>query len=169
MKNLIILTTLLFFVVPEAFSQETQSDQEATNVYYSANYISVKNPDGTNSTINRYGSLAHSDGTSATINFNKRTSSVIAVDGTNWVILQNGLSSTVTSPDGVKFFINHMRNRSACTSVYGRHTITHNFGATCHNQKLIDILLHTNWLAQKKYEAEEAQEEATEKEVSEVN
>ncbi|NNK90646.1 MAG: hypothetical protein HKO89_08575 [Saprospiraceae bacterium] len=115
----------------------------------------MTNFDGTRSTIyvNRNSAtLDNSDGTSSTINFFGDHSNLIWTDGTQSSVFHNGSSSRINNPGGKQFIISHRKNRSSFLTTDGAHAITHFFGniKECRYIDKIDVLIHMNWLVQKK-------------------
>ena len=145
---------LLCFTVSESFSQVDKSNQAVTNVYHYGNNISLKNFDGTRSTIHMNGNSAtlfNSDGTQSTIDFFGDSSVLIANDGTSSSVFHNGFSSTVHTADGTQAMVNHMNSTSSYSIANEKHIIMHTFGNICERlyKNRIDVLIHMNWLVQK--------------------
>jgi len=151
-----LLFLLLTISISDGFSQQNKNDQFFTTVYYYQNSITVLNFDGTSSRICLNGNTAtvfNSDGTQSTIQKCGNISNLIAIDGTSSSVIHNGkLTSTTFNSDGSKLFINHMRDSSTCLTPRGRHIITHNFVnlRRSRSKNKIDVLIHKNWLLQKK-------------------
>lgn len=148
-----LVLLLLCFSVTDSFSQANQNERVLTNVHHYRSNISVKNFDGTRSSIDMNGNsatLTNSDGIQSTIDFNKNSSTLIASDGTIIMVSHNSSSSTVNMPDGSQFFVNHMHSTSSCSTVHGKHTIMHFFGDVGERRfkNKIDVLIHVNWLIQ---------------------
>ena len=153
---------LLSFAASDSFSLVNKSKQAYTNVYHYRNNISLKNFDGTISTIQVIGSSAilyNSDGSQSAIDLCGRSSTLTAIDGTSLSVFHNPSSSRVFNPDGTSIIINHMNNTSSCLTASGKHTIMHTFGDMRERRykNRIDVLIHMNWLIQN--EAVEATDE----------
>ena len=157
---------LLCLLATEGFAQAKKSKQSVSSVYHYGSNISVRNFDGTRSTIDMNGNSAtlfNSDGSLSTIELCGNFSTLITVDGIILTLSLNGFSTTVTMPDGTQFFISHMNSTSTCSTAEGKHAIMHTISKTGErgHQKKIDLLLHMNWLVRKKAEAEMAEAQST--------
>jgi len=146
---------MTLFALSTSFSLVDSSDNAFSRAYHNRNNISLVNFDGTRSKIYvnaNSATLSNSDGTTSTIEFLGNSSNLVAIDGTHSTVFFNGLTSTVMDADGSQFVVNHRTNRSSCTTEYGTHMVTHNFGN--HNErrykKIVDVLIHKNWLKRKK-------------------
>ena len=149
------LFLILLFTITSGFSQTKKSKQTVTNVHHSLSSSSVKNFDGTSSTIFINGNsatLMNSDGSHSTINSFGNSSTVVAIDGSTSSIFHNAYSSTVMNADGTQFVVSHMQNKSTCSTANQIHGISHFFGNIKESRykNEIDVLLHVNWLTQMK-------------------
>ncbi len=153
--KILMFFLLLSFTASESSTLVNKNNHEFTSTYHYLNNISLKNFDGTRSTVYVSGNsatLMNSDGTQSTIDFCGNSSTLIAIDGTSASIFHNGISSTVFNSDGTQIIVSHMQSTSLCYTENGKHMIMHTFGdmrERRHKNK-IDVLIHMNWLLQKK-------------------
>ncbi len=144
---------LLFVVVVDGFAQKNENSQAYSNVHHFGSNISIKNFDGTNSSVLVNGNSAtlfNADGTQSTIEFSGDLFTLIAADGTSSSVNHNNFSSTIFNSDGSRLFVNHMQGTSSCSTPNGKHRITHTFGKVremCY-KNVIDVLIHRNWVLQ---------------------
>ena len=155
MKVQLFLLVLSFFAI-EGFSQEKNTNaKNFTNVYHYGNNISYVNFDGTRSTIfisGRTARVFNADGSQSMVEFNGATPRFVGVNGMTSLINYNGKTSTVENPDGSRVIVNHMRNTSGCSVGSERTSLLHIYGnkRSRRTKSKIDVLVHMNWLAQKK-------------------
>jgi len=145
-----ILLFLLSLPISENFPPINSSEHNTTNVYHYNNMMTLKNFDGTRSTINldaKSATLKDADGSLSTINFSGNSSTLIASDGSSASVFHNGLTSTIFNSDGTQIIVNHMRRSSSCLTANGKHLITHSIGniEEIRNKDKIDVLIHSHW------------------------
>lgn len=164
MKFQLLLLVLSFFV-SDKISVDNDKKRDFTNIYHYGNNISVRNFDGTLSTVYinfNSATLFNPDGTQSTIDSGKNSSRLITSDGNVATVVHSGYSSTVRRANGTQFLISHRNSTSSCSTEDGKHTIMHNFGFVeeiC-NKNMVDVLVHANWLIQ--LEVAQAAEETSE-------
>lgn len=154
MKTLMLFLTLAF-AASSSSNPVNDNGHDLSSTYHYGTNVSVKNFDGTRSTIDvnwSSATLFNPDGTQSIIEFRGKSSNLIEIDGSISQVISNGSFSTIIRADGTQMVINHMPSTSSCYLGNEKHTIMHTFGAVkeIKRKKRIDILLHCNWFMKKK-------------------